>query len=150
MNRPFYESEKDRTKEQQVIDVFCRQFNLTAQKLKPSLIVDYALLKGERMVGVCEVKVRGKSYPEMFISLHKVQEMRKHVNDGNKARIIFAVPEGVYVQKVEFPDGDPSIKGWIGIKGRKDRNDPFDMEPVVHWPLKDMTRIADSNKEWFA
>jgi hypothetical protein len=145
MTRPFYESDQDRSKEQQVIDVFCQQFNLTSEKQKPSLIVDYALMRGQRMVGVAEVKVHHKQYPEMFISYAKVRAMRDYMVDGIAPRVIFAMPEGIFVKKLETI----AIDGWIGMGGRKDRNDAHDREPVVFYKTNEMTRIADSKKEWF-
>jgi len=69
--------------------------------------------------------------------------------DGTRARVIFATPDGIYVQKVEFDPVSPSIQGWIGIAGRTDRADASDMEPVVYWPMTGMERIADSQQEWF-
>ena len=150
MSRPDYETESDRSKEGEVIDIYAHHFGLRPVKLKPSLIVDYALMRRDQMVGVAEVKVRGKAYPEMFISLHKVQEMRKHVMDGTKARVIFATPRGVFVQKVEFDPASPAITHHIGMAGRTDRGDKSDMEPVVFFPMAGMERIADAKQEWFA
>ncbi len=149
MSRPNYETASDLAKEAEVIAIYAQAYALTPVKLKPSLIVDYGLMRDKRMVGVAEVKVRKQSYPELFISLHKVQEMRKHVMDGTRARVIFATPDGIYVQKVEFDPVSPSIQGWIGIAGRTDRADASDMEPVVYWPMTGMERIADSKQEWF-
>lgn len=158
MTRPYYESDADRTKEQDVVDLFCQVFSrggrkFSSAKLKPSLIVDYAIVDAatpnKEVVSVVEVKVRNRSYPELFIGLSKVQKMREYVCDGLLARILFATPEGVYLQKVEFPDGDMSIRGAIGMAGRTDRGDKQDIEPVVYWPMSGMQRIADSRPEWF-
>ncbi len=150
MTRPFYESSTDRVKEQEVINLFCEKYKLTAAKLKPSLVVDYGLEKDGHLAYVAEVKVRHKSYPSMFISLHKVQEMRQYVAWGVQARVIFALPQGVYVQKLEFPSGNPAIQFEIGIRGRTDRGDAADLEPVVFMPMAGMTKLFDSKKEWFA
>lgn len=149
MTRPFYENAQDRSKEREVIDLFCNRFGLSSDKLKPSLVVDYGLSKDGRLAYVAEVKVRHKSYSTMFISLAKVQHMREYVAWGVQARIIFALPEGVYVQKLEFPGGLPAIQHEIGIAGRKDRGDPDDLEPVVHFEFSKMARLFDSKKEWF-
>lgn len=143
--RHFYESSADRSKERAVIDVFGSIFNVKPVKLKPSLIVDFGLIRGDQIVGVAEVKVRGKEYPEMFISHSKVSELRRWDADGVKARIIFATPHGVYVKKVE----GPHIDGWIGFGGRTDRGDPQDQEPVVFYKLDQMERIASSDPVWF-
>lgn len=147
--RPYYETAGDLRKEDAVMGLFCERFGVQAAKLKPSLVVDYALMRKDRMVGVAEVKVRHKSYPELFLSLHKVHAMRQHVMDGGRARVVFATPDGVFVQKVEFADNDPTIRYAMGLGGCTDRGDKDDVEPVVFFPMAGMERIADAKQEWF-
>lgn len=146
MNRPFYETSADRTHEQEVIDLFCSRFSLTPHKLKPSLIVDYALMDKDGICKyACEVKVRKKSYPELFISLAKVQALRAYQAIDVNARIFFVVPEGVYVQKI----APLHIEGYIKYGGRDDRGDMDDKELLVYYNFKSMTRMFDANPEWF-
>jgi len=150
--RPIYESATDRAKERAVIDCISAQFNLRAEKL-PKFDIDFALLRGKEVVMVTEVKCRNAHYDQMFISLDKCRVLRDYAATGLQARVIFATPEGVYAKIV----GPLHIDGWIGIGGRKDRNDGMDQEMVVYfdtdeakskelWPMK---RLMDSKQEWF-
>lgn len=144
--RPYYESTNDRQHEAEVINLLCNRFALKPEKLKPSLEVDYALMDNTgKCAYVCEIKVRKKRYPDMFLSLAKVQALRAYAAIGINARILFALPDGVHIQKVAPLD----IEGWIGYGGRSDRNDSQDGELLVFYPTDGMTRAFDSKKEWF-
>ena len=155
--RPTYETANDRSKERQIIDLVATKFGMKAVKLPQFQDIDFALMRGEVVWGVVEVKARGRHYPQMFLSLHKVQALRQYAAAGLQARVIFATPSGVFAKKV----GPGEIDGWIGVGGRKDRNDPLDTEMVVHFgdlvvgdktmrEEKDpMTKLADSDPRWF-
>ena len=156
--RPTYETPADRSKERQIIDVVAGKFGMRAVKLPQFQDIDFALMKGDVVWGVVEIKARRQHYPQMFLSLHKVQALRQYAAAGLQARVIYATPQGIYAKKV----GPLEIDGWIGIGGRKDRNDPVDTELMVHWgdlvingqtmkaEQDPMTKICDSNPEWFA
>ena len=120
-------------------------------KLEPKRLpeyseADFAMLKQDRVVGVAEVKVRGRRYEQMFVSLHKVQALRDYAAWGLAARLVFALPDGVYVQEITHPQ----IMGWIGYAGRADRGDWQDTELVVFYDTHGMRRLCDSDAGWFA
>lgn len=156
-NRPVYETEPDLRKEREVIEVVARVGRMTVQKLADKSQIDFALMKGDVVWGVAEVKVRNRLYPQMMLSLHKVQALRLHAAMGLQARVIFAVPEGIYAKRIE----EGPVDGWIGYGGRTDRGDAQDREPVVFFgelkvngrvmreERQPMTRLADSDPRWF-
>lgn len=152
--RPTYETQTDISKERQVIELVASRFGMKAVKLPKFKDIDFALMKGDVVWGVVEVKARGKHYPSMFLSLDKCQALRNYAAAGLQARVIWATPQGLFVKKI----GPLEIDGWIGIGGRTDRNDPLDMEFVAHFytpgqqteEAEPMTRLCDSKPEWFA
>ena len=155
--RPTYETPNDQRKEREVIDVVAAMGNMRADKLKAYSNVDFALVRGEKVWGVCEVKVRNKLYPQMMLSLHKVQALRNYAALGLEARVIYATPEGIYSKRI----GPKEIDGWIGMGGRTDRGDDSDVEMCVFFgPMvvngkamneeaEPMKRVCDSKQEWF-
>jgi hypothetical protein len=155
--RPTYETPADIEREREVIDAVASKAGMTAHKLKAYSNVDFALMKDRVVRMVCEVKVRNKLYPQMMLSLDKVQALRNYAAMGLEARVIYATPEGIYVKKV----GPLAIDGWIGMGGRTDRDDPDDTEMVVYFGQmtvngrriseeKDpMKRLCDSERRWF-
>jgi hypothetical protein len=149
--RPTYETEQDQSRERQIVERMCQQSGLRAVKLPQFEDVDFALLRGEQVWGVVEIKCRGKHYPEMFLSLKKCQALRDYAASGLQSRVIFATPEGVYSKKI----GPLVLDGWIGIGGRKDRNDPKDVEMVCFFSVngkeesEPMKRVCDSDSRWF-
>lgn len=145
-SRPRYESKADKDRELQVIQRVGAMTKLEPKRLPEYSEADFAMLKDNRVVGVAEVKVRGRKYPQMFISLHKVQALRDYASLGLAARLVFALPDGVYVQEI----GHPEIMGWIGYAGRTDRGDAQDTEMVVFYDTSGMRRLCDSDAGWFA
>ena len=155
--RPTYETAADQSRERQIVDKLCERFGMKAVKLPQFQDIDFALMRGDAVWGVVEIKCRKKHYPQMFLSLHKVQGLRAYAASGLQARVIFATPEGLFAKKI----GPLEVDGWIGIGGRKDRGDEIDTELLVHFgdlvfngktykEEKDpMTKICDSDPRWF-
>lgn len=130
--RPIYETPADALVERATIDRFCKWVKAVAVKLPRSYSVDWALVRGAGVVAWAETKRRRnrrEDYPTLMLSLNKVREgVALAADTGSK-----------FIVVVEWDD----CVGWIepdlaalsvGIGGRKDRNDPADMEPVVHIP----------------
>ena len=145
-SRPRYESKDDKDRELAVITRVGAVTKLEPKRLPECGEANFAMLRDNRVVGVTEVKVRGKRHPQTFISLHKVQALRDYAALGLAARLIFALPDGVYVQEITHPE----ITGWIGYAGRGDRGDAQDTEMVVFYDTHGMRRLCDSGAGWFA
>lgn len=145
-SRPRYESKDDKDRELAVITRVGAVTKLEPKRLPEYSEADFAMLRGNRVVGVAEVKVLGKRHPQIFISLHKVQALRDYAALGLAARLIFALPDGVYAQEITHPE----IMGWIGYAGRTDRGDAQDTEMVVFYDTHVLRRLCDSDAGWFA
>lgn len=126
------------------------------EKMKKLYGVDYVVTKDGRVRMAIEIKVRKKHYPQMMISLTKVQALRDLASMGVQSRVIFATPEGVFSKAI----GPGPIDGWIGTTTRADREDSTELAVYFgDWQVRDklyedeknpMTRIGDSRMEWFA
>lgn len=136
--RRTYESERDREREQAVALAAFGPLGLTVAKLPLAYEVDFAVMRGERVVGVAEVKVRSRAYETVLLSLRKVQALERHARCGLIAWLLVAVPEGVYAQRVL-----PGERLDVRWGGRADRGDWQDREPVVHLPMSVMRRVAE-------
>lgn len=155
MHRPLYETDADRTREAAVVDEFARLHRLVPIKLGGKYPADFGLMRDERLVGVVEVKVRNRSYREMGLSLAKCHALRGLAAWGLRVRILFAMPEGIFVQPITCdisigPKGEVEMAndgyggGYIGMLGRADRGDSMDIEPAVFWETSRMKRVCDT------
>lgn len=136
--RPRYESADDRTRELAVAQAVFDPYGVTLAKLPVAYEADFAVVRGERVIGVAEVKVRSRAYETLLLSLHKAQSLRGFAQCGLRAWLLLCVPSGVYVRRVE-----PWDLADIRMGGRTDRGDWQDVEPVVHVPMLGMKRVAD-------
>jgi hypothetical protein len=132
-----YESARDRELERAVAGAAFEPHGLSVRKLPLAYEVDFAVLRGERVIGVVEVKIRGRAYETLMLSLHKLQALRRYAGSGLRAWLLVSVPAGVYAKRIR-PD-EPIDVRW---GGRTDRGDPQDVEPVVHLPMATMRRVS--------
>ena len=139
MSRPLYETSGDRDRERQVVEAVFEPYGLRAVKLPRAYELDFAVLRGERMLGMCEVKVRGRAYDTLMLSWHKAQALRAAAREGLIAWLVVALPEGIYTQRV---GADAAFDLRMG--GRQDRGDWQDMEPVAHFPMAGMQRVVEA------
>ena len=146
MSRPMYENKQDRENEEKIIKDF-KAFILTKNKslllnhhkLPAQYRLDYALTYKDMkhvyaFVEVKRRKVNKDTYPWLILSLKKYYSLRDAVRVGIRAFLVFEFDDGTFV--IEMKDFDQPR---IVIHGRKDRNDPDDIEPVVCIP-KEMWR----------
>ena len=125
--RTMYENQTDRDNEQGVITFACREWGYDAHKLPISYGLDYALSKENRIVGYAEVKRRHNlknKYPTIFIAQHKWMSAR-----ALELPCIWVVAWNDCLGYINFN----TPYEYIAMGGRKDRSDPADQEPMVHW-----------------
>lgn len=134
--RPIYENAASLTAEDGVIRALCGAWRCEAKKLPRSYGLDYLLLRGGLAQAACEVKVRGRRYDTLFLSLHKVAATLQFSHVSLPSFLVVAWPDGLYWRELSFDAG-----AYLGFGGRTDRNDPADLEPVVHWPASSFRRI---------
>lgn len=135
--RPAYESGRDRERERSVIAAAFGAHGVEAVKLARAYEVDFALMRGERVMGVAEVKVRNRAYDTLMLSLHKAQALRRFAADGLRAWLVVCVPAGIYARRIA---ADERLD--IRLGGRVDRGDWQDIELVAHFPMVGMKRVA--------
>jgi hypothetical protein len=128
--RPAYESERDRENERRVVNCFCAAYGLEAAKLPIAYQLDFALLKGGRVLGLAEVKWRERRYETLLLSLNKWAAMKRWAESGQRVRLLVRWPEGIFLLKVDGSESWPCVMG-----GRADRGDWQDMEPMVEIPF---------------
>lgn len=137
--RPTYESAGDRRNESGVIDRVCRAWSCKAVKLPIQYKLDYALCRIGEVAAFAEVKVRTHTF-------------------GTYPTYILSYSKKVAAMQYEFPcflivsfEGDiryadlKKIDSFVRIGGRNDRNDPQDVEPVVHIPMGSFTKLREEN-----
>lgn len=143
MGRERYERQSDRRNEARVADHFAVKCSVAARKFPdgPRYSIDYGFFEiggARRMVGVGEVKCRGKRYDTLIIGLSKIRELCAYHRMGFGAVIIVEWPDGIYWCKVGEKTMRDARTEW---GGRVDRMDADDMEPVVHLPSEWFRRI---------
>lgn len=122
-----------------MIEAVVEPYGLKAMKLPRTYEVDYGVTRGDELVGVAEVKVRGRAYDTLMLSLHKAQALRRFAHEGLRAWLVACVPSGVYVRRISARE-----RFDIRLGGRTDRGDWQDVEPVAHFPMVGMRRVADA------
>ena len=125
--RTMYESQIARDTEEGVITFACRKWGYDAHKLPISYGLDYALSKKNKIVGYAEVKRRHNlknKYPTIFIAQHKWMSAK-----ALELPCIWIVAWNDCLGYINF---DTPYE-YIAMGGRKDRSDPADQEPMVHW-----------------
>ena len=137
--RPLYESSTDISNEAAVVAEVSKKWRRHFDKLPIKYGVDYCVTKGADIVAFAEVKCRNYSYSEIDKMGGYMISAHKWVIGGTFADAI-GVP---LVLIVKLTDGiwwtkERSKKLILG--GRKDRNDPQDVEPCILIPMKSFVK----------
>jgi len=136
MNRPLYETNKDRLAEARVAKRVADKWSCKPVKLRPTYVVDYALLQGDVCKAFMEIKCRNYSMKQMddmggfMLSLDK---WRAGIDlsrcSGAAFILVVSTPDAVWWHRIEA--GKPDDHDGVAFGGRTDRDDPQDVEPVV-------------------
>lgn len=131
--RPLYESALDLERERAVIEQLAWQKGVSYTKLPLDYRVDYALHQHRRISAIAEVKCRRNRsdvYPSLILSAKKFHaglELSERM--GVPFLVVAGWEDGIFYYKA----GNEPLDYDIG--GRVDRNDPQDVEIVVHLPV---------------
>ena len=146
MSRPMYETSGDRQNEKKVVEFLQERWNCEADKLKIACEIDYSLTRDGKIIGVMEIKCRKYDYKTLdgwnglILSAHKWQAAKRW---GKTHEIAFVLAlgllDGIYVLSVGANEKWPLLQLITG--GRRDRNDPQDIEPCVLIPMKLFKRM---------
>jgi len=144
--RPIYETEQDRTAEEEIISRWCEHYKYDWEKLPGGYtLIDFAIFKPSGpMQAVAEVKDRPgwkEAYGSVFLSMHKARELYLYFHMGTVAVFIVRTP-GDKIRHVRI---DERVKHWhIWWRGRTDRNDPQDLEPCIHIPINEFRTLGEA------
>lgn len=140
MSRPIYETETDRQNERAIKAFLEDRWGCRADKLKISCEIDYSLTKGNKIVGVMEIKCRNYNYKTLdgwgglILSANKWQAAKRWKETHNIAFfLVLGLIDGIFVLKIKSNEVWPSLD--LITAGRRDRNDPQDIEPCVLIPM---------------
>ena len=147
--RPIYETQTDRNNEQRVARQLAALWDRSIVKLKMACVIDFAIFRDGKMVGVMEVKCRNYSSEAMdnmggvMLSAHKAQAGMTWAMMHNIA-FAFAVEltDGIFV--LFLTEHDDLSEFNLEIMGRKDRGDAQDMEPCIVIPMKRFKKYAEA------
>lgn len=140
--RPLYETKDNRKKESETVSVVCNKWGCKAQKTPNLFPFDYLLTRGDK-ASFAEIKNRTfehTKYETIYICLSKINKCVFHAEmSGVPFFLILGYMDGIFytsLSKEVLPDFR------IEMNGRTDRNDPQDISPVYHIPLKIFKRIS--------
>ena len=136
--RQRYESSGDRANEELIAREFACKWQASYHKLPMSYVLDYAFVRGQRIVGYMECKRRTNKmnqYPTIFIAQKKVEQAAL-VEAATGMKTVFAVKWADATGYLMLNDPD-----YFAIGGRSDRNDSADQEPMAHFAVSRVTLI---------
>lgn len=149
--RPNYESPLDLEREAGTAAIVGPIWNVQTHKNPRFYQIDYSLLRGGIIKAWAEIKWRNYEfghYPDYMISLHKVMAAIDHHRMTGLPVYLVANFQG----DIRYADltKDSCTLDPLKIGGRKDRDDPQDLEPVCSIPLsafKPLTTGENHGKE---
>jgi hypothetical protein len=135
--RPVYESSFDIERETSAMAQVASVFGGKPNKTPKFSQIDYTLSRANgEITSFFEVKCRNNpkdKYPTLLLSLHKFMNLVEQTDTtGLPAYVVAAWTDGLYIFQVSRIDTE-----LFDIKkgGRYDRNDPKDVELVIHIPI---------------
>lgn len=146
--RKQYETKGDRQREQAVLSLIDQLWKCESVKLPKQYRLDYGILRGDHMTALAEVKVRNvrsDKYATLMVSAEKIRTGMDWASKFPMKFILFVgYEDGIFwCDASNLPWATVNYPGiFLGIGGRKDRNDWQDVEPVVHIPKQLFKRVA--------
>ena len=145
MTRPLYESKSDLAVERSLAARIQNNFSWSLKKLSRRYELDFIAFAGKKAVAFIEVKRRHNPvhhYETIILSLAKyIKGAQYQKTTGLKFLFIVEFDDGCFQYTYNENDGK-DFK--ITMGGRTDRNDPEDIEPVIHIPVSKMTPLFDT------
>lgn len=142
-DRVRYERQSDRDEEARVAEALTAAWGCTVRKLPERYTLDYVAIRDGRVVAALEIKVRNRGleeYGDVFINLNKVITAQAFNALGIKS--LFVVQ---FTDVLAYADMTPPRR--IEFRGREDRGDWQDVQPVVCIPNTDFKVIAATKVE---
>lgn len=141
--RPIYETEADRNGELAAAKVIEKAYGCVVVQNKRKYPADYTISKNGTTVAFAEIKARTfprKKYADYMISLKKVVETKAIAAEGKLPMLLFVKwTDGLFY----LPLSD-TLPSRIALGGRKDRNDPDDIEPCAFYSVDEFKEVRDA------
>lgn len=159
--RKTYESPADRQNQREIADAVAEQFNCAAMALKSYSPIDFAACQSipspdGRAIRVPEVQfyfetkqryILPTTFKTLELSMHKWLEGLRLSRSTGKPCYFFVRFKNQEIYYIEI-DKLPKDTGFaIAMGGRMDRNDPNDVEEVLHIPMDRLTKLGNGQAE---
>lgn len=137
--RPIYETDEDRSREGEVAAYIEQKYNCKFVRSEKLTVVDGVLLHPNgNAAALVEIKVRNNEsarYPTYMLSATKWRNgLAEATNQGVVFLLVVRFTDGVFVTKLKQ-------KYQVGEGGRRDRNDPKDIEQCIFIPMSDFRKL---------
>lgn len=150
MSRPTYETDKHLESERKIIESIEAIHGVTLKKTPKYYHIDYCIVDvRDKVCGWIEVRnktFKRDRFDSFYTSLEKYLSIAKMGHLTNlPAYIAVSWTDGMFFKEVHHGD---ARKYPITVGGRtvNSRNDPDDIEPVIHIPIDDFTPISEMFK----
>lgn len=145
--RPIYETADDRQREWQAVEILSDATHTFASPAPRLTGWDYELRRHGKVVAIVEVKCRNcdcYTYPTYMISKAKVERLRETaLSKGVAGGLLVHWRDALGWLRVE----GMSPEDWhIETGGRTDRQDPLDIESVIHFPISQFRMISRNRR----
>lgn len=150
MTRPIYETRADAAFE----DFFCKEVvpEYRFKKLPRHYGFDFMGASTDGRTLIAELKHRRNYHIEnlpdgkLILSLQKYYMFKSYAELGFDTKLYVAGKDGVFVVNAlncekHTPTFSTDSVPVISFAGRKDRNDPADIEPCVYYPIKNFSKL---------
>lgn len=143
MTRPTYETDHDLSNERVVADQLEAKWKCELLKLPKYWPLDYCCVRGKNVMAWVEIKCRNYTFKQLddlggyHIDLRKIAAMRELVTLTEKPGfLVVRLTDGLYNMKLM-----PLLPVDAVIGGRKDRNDPADIEPCATFKMSNFMKV---------
>ena len=135
--RPIYESSTDISNEEMLAEHLVLRWKLDGWKRNPTMYpIDISFIKDGAITGFAEIKCRTvpkDRYETYMISASKVMSANS-LSRVTRLSCLLVVKWADYLGWIDLIKVQPKFVAW---GGRSDRQDPQDMEPVIHFDIDD-------------
>jgi len=128
---PLYETASDLSVERGIADRLEQRWSCSLRKLNPTSPIDYCAMRGKKVVAWVEIKRRQKSMQQIadlggvMVNLEKMKSASDIAQITNiPFMLVVGTVDGVFAAKFD----DDFVPDELTVCGRKDRNDPNDVE----------------------
>lgn len=140
--RVIYETSADRSRQREAIHYLAKATATIGVETKRLAGWDYEMVRGQRTFALVEVKCRNcsfQTYPTYMVSEAKALNLRDQaIRMGIAGGLLVNWKDAIGWLRVDVLHPDT----WrVEMGGRIDRNDPMDIERVVHFRISDFRFI---------